>query len=624
MRAAAREFLLNDTRTGLLLATACFLVYLSTLSPSIGYLDSAELATAASTLGIAHPTGYPLFTLLGACFARLPTGLRVCVNLNLMAAFFAAAAVFFLYRAFLCLPFGKAGEKIGAGAGRLGAATAALVLAFSKTYWSEAAVVEVYSLYLALLAAALWLFLKSLSDLRLRPGPGAEGRWLLFAFLLGLGFSGHMMMGWTLPAFLYLYFAERGLGRAAWTGFLKATPPFLAGLLPYLYLPLRAASDPVLNWGDPDSLERFWRHVSAAQYRFRLFSSLDGVSDKLGNFFAAYPSEFGYAPLALAAAGIWVLRRESPRLLVFSSLLFAGCLAVAVNYGYNDPDFYLNAYIATGIWIACGAACLAGRARSRLSTRAIQVACLLTVLAPLGIHYREADQSSNYAVEDYTRNVLDPLAPEALVFTNEVLALIPGAYYLQRVEGVRPDVIVVGQSILAFPWYQSQLENRFPGIFRGLGAERAVYARERARVEGGADRNAETYGASFEAMIRGFLRAQVAARPVYAGPEVDVRFLREFQVVPEGMLLRLYPRSAVVGVPAAREYSYRPLPAGPAYVSEMRDRYAGGYYNQGIHRILLGDAASAVALFQKSLQAQPGFAPALHALWRWESAPRQN
>ena len=76
-----------------LASLAALLVYLRTLSPAVSIIDSGELAAVASTLGIAHPTGYPLFTLLGRIFTMLPIASEVIVRLNIMAALCTAASV---------------------------------------------------------------------------------------------------------------------------------------------------------------------------------------------------------------------------------------------------------------------------------------------------------------------------------------------------------------------------------------------------------------------------------------------------------------------------------------------------------------------------------------------------
>src|ERR1017187_6109485 len=71
-------------------AVVVFVVYLQTLAPSVDFIDAGELATDCATLGIFHPTGYPVFTLIGWVFAHLPIASTVILRMNIMAAFFTA------------------------------------------------------------------------------------------------------------------------------------------------------------------------------------------------------------------------------------------------------------------------------------------------------------------------------------------------------------------------------------------------------------------------------------------------------------------------------------------------------------------------------------------------------
>ncbi|MEW6679624.1 MAG: DUF2723 domain-containing protein [bacterium] len=60
-----------DYAFGLLVLFGSFEVYLHTLTPTVEFHDSGELISVAYTLGIAHPPGYPLYTLLGEVFITL-------------------------------------------------------------------------------------------------------------------------------------------------------------------------------------------------------------------------------------------------------------------------------------------------------------------------------------------------------------------------------------------------------------------------------------------------------------------------------------------------------------------------------------------------------------------------
>src|SRR5690606_18355037 len=210
------------------------------------------------------------------------------------------------------------------------AAVAALALGFSRTFWNEAATsLEVYALHLVFAPLILILFLRALEK---PENPGARA---LFAYVLGLSFSNHLMTVLLAPALaagLWFRFGRRVPLRAL----LAATPAFLLGLSPYLYLPVQAAIRPAMNWGDPVTLQAFWRHVTGAQFRDAMLATGSGAWNRLAAFWSELPELWGYAPLAFAAAGLWSLRRH-PGLLAFTLLLFVTCLGYATLY--DIPDF---------------------------------------------------------------------------------------------------------------------------------------------------------------------------------------------------------------------------------------------------------------------------------------------
>src|SRR3989442_13766216 len=114
-------------------AIAAF-VYGLTLAPSVGAGDSGELILAAHSLGIPHPPGYPLWTLLARAAAALPWG-TVAWRVNVLSALLAALAVGLFY-----LLAARCGLN---WAGRL---AATLIFAGSTLLWDSAVQADVYSL----------------------------------------------------------------------------------------------------------------------------------------------------------------------------------------------------------------------------------------------------------------------------------------------------------------------------------------------------------------------------------------------------------------------------------------------------------------------------------------------
>ena len=75
---------------------AAMALYLPTLAPSVLPGDYAEFQMCAAVLGVPHPTGYPLYVLLGKVFTLLPVG-DVAYRVNLSSAIYMAGAAVLLF-----------------------------------------------------------------------------------------------------------------------------------------------------------------------------------------------------------------------------------------------------------------------------------------------------------------------------------------------------------------------------------------------------------------------------------------------------------------------------------------------------------------------------------------------
>ena len=148
-----------DVLIALTLGLGSFVLYLTTLAPTVLFADGGEFQFVPWLPGIAHPTGYPLYTLLGWMWTHaFPVG-EVAWRMNLLSAIFAAAAVGLTYgvsRQLLeaSLPDPPRSAQI------LTAALAAAAFALTPTFWSQAIMAEVYSLQALFVAVMLWLALK--------------------------------------------------------------------------------------------------------------------------------------------------------------------------------------------------------------------------------------------------------------------------------------------------------------------------------------------------------------------------------------------------------------------------------------------------------------------------------
>jgi hypothetical protein len=119
------------------------LAYVATLAPGLLPNDSGEFQTLAYTLGYTHPTGYPVYLLLGKLATLLPVG-DVAYRVNLLSGVMGAISVAGLVLLVTMLT-GK----------RRFAMVAGVALAISPTFWSQAIIAEVYTPGSAFMIAVL-------------------------------------------------------------------------------------------------------------------------------------------------------------------------------------------------------------------------------------------------------------------------------------------------------------------------------------------------------------------------------------------------------------------------------------------------------------------------------------
>ncbi|MGD8627092.1 MAG: DUF2723 domain-containing protein, partial [Anaerolineae bacterium] len=240
---------LADGLAAALLGAGALIVYATTLAPTVLGGDGGEFQFVPYLLGVAHPTGYPLYCLLGWAWSHLlPLG-DVAYRMNLFSALWAAAAAGLLYPTALHL-LGRAIPDVPPALKRLAAALASATLALTPTLWSQAVIAEVYGLHIFLVVLFFYFLL--------RWGEDRRPRSLLWAAAtFGLGLAHHRTTLLLAPAALAYVWLEDRRPLDDWRlveG--QRIPPLAAGglllaacalpLLLYLYIPLRAPHTPYL------------------------------------------------------------------------------------------------------------------------------------------------------------------------------------------------------------------------------------------------------------------------------------------------------------------------------------------------------------------------------------------
>jgi tetratricopeptide (TPR) repeat protein len=411
-----------------LVTVLLFAIYAAGACPTIYVGDSGELVAAVHTLGIPHPTGYPLYVLLGKLWTLLIPYGSIAWRMSLFSAACAGLACGLLYR--LVRRFG-----LGWEAGTL----AALLLAFSPSFWGEANVQRVYALNAVFVAGAT----SAAYTWRRARAPRAL---VLAVFLCGLGATNHTFMGiYALLLGAYTLAVDPGLLRRPRL-LAQVAAAGVIGLLPYLYLPLRSLQDPRLDWGNPETLSAFLDVVLRRDFWQRAW--IEQPADVLviaADYLEAVLVETAWGGATLAVIGVVAgVRRGWP--VGLPLLVMAGNLAALTLHGSRSDIFiwhryYIPSYVMVALLAAMGCHALFARAPRALRLLPLALPALLLVTG-----WRAFDRSRYRIADDFSSMVLRSLPPGAhLIATDDNVLFV--LIYLQLVEQRRPDVNLILQGV---------------------------------------------------------------------------------------------------------------------------------------------------------------------------------
>lgn len=390
---------------------------------------------------------------------------------------------------------------------------------------------------------------------------GAGDRWLYagaFVFGLALG-AHHVTVALTAPALATIVYSTAGSGFFKGRRLLHACLLAAAGVLSaYLYLPLAASRHPVLNWGDPSTLQRLWWHVTGRQYQVFFAFSPGQMGAEGFQFLKKLAREFGpwWAPagVALAALGLGSLFRRDRTMFYFLVLVIVVDLAYALNYDIAEDKeaYYLPVFLAVAIAAGLGAAWLVGIA-GRGSGRSIAFAVLAAApLAALGGNFRFNNRSQDFMAHDYVQNILHTVRPQGMLLTMDWQVYSP-ILYAQEVERQRRDVVAIDVNLLRRSWYLDFLRREYPVVMAQARDPVDTFLedlRNWERQPGLYDRDialARRINSRFYGMIRALVRSHMESAPVYitseiaggADPELTRSVVGGYPFVPEGLVFRL-------------------------------------------------------------------------------------
>nr|XP_035964882.1 transmembrane protein 260 isoform X3 [Halichoerus grypus] len=415
-------------------------VFTLTLPPSVPGGDSGELITAAHELGVAHPPGYPLFTLVAKLAIMLfPFG-SVAYRVNLLCGLFGAVAASLLFFTVFRLSGSHAGGILAAG-----------VFSFSRLTWQWSIAAEVFSLnnlFVGLLMA-LTVHFEEAATAKERSKIAKIG-----AFCCGLSLCNqHTIVLYVLciiPWILFRLLKEKELSLGS---LLKLSLYFSAGLLPYVYLPISSYLNQARwTWGDQTTLLGFLTHLLREEYGTFSLAKYETGSSMSKILLSQVTSMRTQLSLNIQALAVWAniclarKDRQNPSLV---------------------ERFWMQSNAVVAVLAGLGLATLASESNRVLNTGGLQ--CLEWLSATLFIIYQIysnfsiCDQRTNYVIDKFAKNLLASMPRDAIILLRGDL---PGnsLRYMHYCEGLRPDISLVDQEMMTYEWYLPKMAKHLPGV----------------------------------------------------------------------------------------------------------------------------------------------------------------
>ncbi len=540
-----------------LVSLVSLVVYLTTTAPDVGFTDSGELAAVCTTLGIAHPTGYPLYTIIGHVWTLLPLPFSPIYSLNIFAGLCVAASAgifsWVLTLIFVLINQPKPQQKKGKTvanilsfspiAEQLANIALSCLYAFSSIIWHQATGNEVYSLQLVVFTLSIALFLRAMTleqHLRL-------AALMVWIAIIGLGFGNHGTTILLAPAMMYMFFKRPqekfDISAKRWKELSILTIPFIIGLCVWLYLPLRSAALPDFNWGEVHrSFDKFWYHASGKQFQIWMFNG--SFSNNFQEFISLLPKQLGYIGIIFTLLGIIQLFKRNGTIATFTALLFFGCTFYAFNYGIHDIEPYFSlAFIALFMFTAIGFAytLTTVHIKSKNMASAI-VLTLLMICINMGLHYKQADKSDDTVVRDYTQIMVEKLPKNSVIFSSQWDYWCSAFWYKQSCENMRPDIVLIEKELLRRTWYPQFIQRKYPQLFTSVKAEMKEFEEELELFESGGNYSDIRLQAAWEKMLHRMMTTNYDKFPLYMTHDVlqsEQAMMRGYRPVPEGLAYKI-------------------------------------------------------------------------------------
>lgn len=426
-------------------ALITFVIYFLQLTRDVFSGDVGDMVVAACIGGVPHPPGYPLFSLIGHTLCSLPLPLPPVTKVAMLSAAASSVAVYFFYRFAYRVTSSHYLSLLSSS-----------VLAFSHLFWFHAEIPEVFGLHNMFVVLLLYLAY----DYYLMP---SHQKLYRLAAITGLALTHHQTTLFLGPALLISVLPHiKQVLRIKRSIVYAVGIATIAFVLPYIYVFIASATNPVINWGTVSDIPSLLHLIQRKAYGGFAPSVDNGIplgvkAAVVNDYFKTLITNFSYQIVALAGVGtIYLGLRRKYALLgaftaawVFTGPIFAGYAATyyttSTAFGIIER-FYGGSFTAFAFLIPFGFIGLdtaLSRFLKKPPLRLILISYFLIIpLSMIWFNYPKTDISKTQIGNNLAFDILDGLPKNAVLFASGDTSLF-NLWYAQYVLNYRPDVDLI-------------------------------------------------------------------------------------------------------------------------------------------------------------------------------------
>jgi tetratricopeptide (TPR) repeat protein len=357
-------------------------------------------------------------------------------------------------------------------------------------------------------------------------------------FGLNLGIH-HITVILMAPAFLYIMLKTTRYSFFKTKKMLLSFIFLLLGISTYSYLILASRNKPILNWGNPDNLERFLRHVSAWQYRSNISINPAQVSNEFKDYISLHIQQFGFIAVLIIIAGLIIAFKDK-----FLRYLFILVLICNLSYGVlysiaEDKDaYYLPTYAFECILFSLTVLkyCKSKNKSLKLMIYLISVG---SILIPFQSKIQILPKNDYYIGEKYVNDTLASM-PQAGIFLTQDWQIYAPLFYFQQVYSKRPDIIAIDVNLLKRSWYVEYIYQHYPEIAKYSKAEIESFLQQVVKFEKGLPYNSVEIQKAYIDLINSFINyARTSDKAAYLGLVIEEGIADALYRIPTGLVFYL-------------------------------------------------------------------------------------